>query len=82
MRHYEVLISDKANEDMEAIYTYICKTFSAPMSATKNSELSEAPNTKPLGLEYIVTGALDSSFELNREGLASTLWEKYSLTIG
>ena len=33
MKHYEVLISDKANEDMEAIFRYISKTLLAPESA-------------------------------------------------
>ena len=35
MRHYEVLISDKANEDMEAIYDYIAETLHAPATAAK-----------------------------------------------
>ena len=33
MKRYEVLISDKALEDMEAIYTYISKTLLAPDTA-------------------------------------------------
>lgn len=33
MRHYEVLISDKANEDMEAIYEYISETLRSPAIA-------------------------------------------------
>ena len=35
MKHYEVLISDKANEDMETIYRYISETLLAPVSAVK-----------------------------------------------
>jgi plasmid stabilization system protein ParE len=35
MKHYEVLISDKANGDMEAIYDYIAETFHAPITAAK-----------------------------------------------
>ena len=35
MKHYEVLISDKANEDMEGIYKYIAETLLAPMAAAK-----------------------------------------------
>ena len=35
MRHYEVLISDKANEDMEAIYKYIAETLLEPATAVK-----------------------------------------------
>jgi len=33
MKEYEVLISDKANDDMEAIYTYIAETLLAPKTA-------------------------------------------------
>jgi plasmid stabilization system protein ParE len=33
MKHYEVLISDKANEDMESIYEYIAETLLAPIAA-------------------------------------------------
>ncbi|MCL2699469.1 MAG: hypothetical protein FWE68_04080 [Defluviitaleaceae bacterium] len=35
MRRYEVLISDKANEDMEAIHNYIAETLLAPVAAAK-----------------------------------------------
>jgi plasmid stabilization system protein ParE len=35
MRYYEVLISDKANEDMEAIYKYIAETLLVPATAAK-----------------------------------------------
>jgi len=35
MKHYEVLISDKANDDMEAIYSYISETLFAPETAAK-----------------------------------------------
>ena len=35
MRRYEVLISDRANDDMEAIYNYIAETLLAPDSAGK-----------------------------------------------
>ena len=35
MKHYEVLISDKAKEDMDAIYKYISETLLAPMSAAR-----------------------------------------------
>jgi plasmid stabilization system protein ParE len=35
MKHYEVLISDKANEDMECIYKYISETLFAPVAAAK-----------------------------------------------
>jgi len=35
MRHYEVLISDKANDDMEGIYKYIAETLLAPMAAAE-----------------------------------------------
>ena len=33
MKHYEILISDKANEDMENIYKYITETLQAPLAA-------------------------------------------------
>ena len=33
MRHYEVLISDKANADMEAMYSYIAETLLSPVAA-------------------------------------------------
>jgi len=35
MRRYEVLISDKAYEDMEAIFRYISETLLVPESAAK-----------------------------------------------
>ena len=35
MKHYEVLISDKANEDMETIYNYIVETFNDPITAAR-----------------------------------------------
>ncbi len=35
MKRYEVLISDKANDDMEAIYAYISETLRAPAIAAK-----------------------------------------------
>ncbi|MCL1875519.1 MAG: type II toxin-antitoxin system RelE/ParE family toxin [Synergistaceae bacterium] len=35
MRHYEVLISDKADEDMEVIYKYIAETLLVPVTAAK-----------------------------------------------
>ena len=35
MKHYEVFVSDKANEDMEAIYKYIAETLLAPIAAVK-----------------------------------------------
>jgi len=35
MKHYEVLISDKAHEDMEAIYDYIAKVLQEPNIAAK-----------------------------------------------
>jgi len=35
MKHYEVLVSDKANEDMEAIYEYIAETLLSPATAAK-----------------------------------------------
>ena len=35
MKHYEILISDKANEDMEAIFRYISATLLAPANAAK-----------------------------------------------
>jgi len=35
MKHYEVLISDKANDDMDAIYRYIAETLLAPETAAK-----------------------------------------------
>ena len=33
MKHYEVFISDKAYEDMEAIYNYITEMLHAPLAA-------------------------------------------------
>ena len=33
MNVYEVLISEKANDDMEAIYTYIAEVLLAPVAA-------------------------------------------------
>ena len=33
MKKYEVLISDKANDDLEAIYTYIAETLLSPETA-------------------------------------------------
>ena len=35
MKHYEVLISDKAYGDMEAIYAYIAETLLEPVAAAK-----------------------------------------------
>jgi plasmid stabilization system protein ParE len=35
MKHYEVLISDKANKDMEAIYKYITEKLLEPVTAAK-----------------------------------------------
>jgi plasmid stabilization system protein ParE len=35
MKHYEVLISDKANADMESIFDYIAKTLLAPDTAAR-----------------------------------------------
>jgi len=35
MKHYEVLISDKANKDMEDIYEYISEVLSRPVTAAK-----------------------------------------------
>ena len=35
MKHYKVFISDKANEDMEAIHKYITEALLAPLTATK-----------------------------------------------
>jgi len=35
MKHYDVLISNKAYEDMEAIYQYIAKTLLEPIIAAK-----------------------------------------------
>jgi plasmid stabilization system protein ParE len=35
MKRYEVLLSDKANYDMEAIYEYIAEKFFSPVIATK-----------------------------------------------
>ena len=35
MKHYEVIISDKAYADMESIYDYIAKTLNAPETAAK-----------------------------------------------
>jgi len=35
MKHYKVLISDKASEDMEAIHKYITETLLTPSTATK-----------------------------------------------
>ena len=43
MRRYEVLISDKANEDMEAIYKYIAETLLVPVTAAKQyNRIAEA----------------------------------------
>ena len=38
MKHYEVLISDKAYEDMETIYKYITETLHAPLAAANQYE--------------------------------------------
>ena len=35
MRHYDVVISDKAKEDMDAIYKYIAETLHEPSIAAK-----------------------------------------------
>ena len=35
MKHYEVLISDNANADMESIYDYIAETFQAHDTAAR-----------------------------------------------
>jgi len=35
MRHYEVLITDKAYDDMESIYKYIAETLLVPTTAVK-----------------------------------------------
>ena len=38
MKHYQVVISNKANTDMEAIYQYIAETLLAPVTAIKQYE--------------------------------------------
>ena len=35
MRRYEVFISDKANDDLEDVYSYISETLLAPLTALK-----------------------------------------------
>ena len=40
MKQYEVLITDAAQEDMEAIYTYIADTLLEP--ATHSSNITES----------------------------------------
>jgi len=43
MKHYEVLISDKAYEDMEAIYNYIAKTLLEPdIAADQYDRIADA----------------------------------------
>ena len=38
MKRYDVEISNKANEDMQAIYRYIAETLLEPANATKQYE--------------------------------------------
>ena len=38
MKRYDVVISDKANDDMEAIYRYIAETLLEPVTATKQCD--------------------------------------------
>jgi plasmid stabilization system protein ParE len=77
MRHYEVLISDKANGDMESIYDYIAETFHAPITAAKQyNRITEAI----LSLEEMPERIkmMDSEPE-HSKGLRSLIVDNYSV---
>ena len=65
MKHYDVLISDKANNDMEAIYAYIAETLLSPVTAARQYDrIADAI----LSLETMPTRVklMDSELERSR----------------
>jgi len=77
MKHYEVLVSDKANEDMEAIYKYIAETLLAPVTAAKQYDrIAEAI----LSLEKMPKRikVMDSEPE-HSKGLRSLIVDNYTV---
>jgi plasmid stabilization system protein ParE len=77
MRHYEALISDNANGDMEAIYDYIVERFHAPITAAKQyNRIAEAILSLEKMPERIKV--MDSEPERS-EGLRSLIVDNYSV---
>ena len=77
MKHYEVLISEKANKDMEAIYDYIAETFCSPITAIKQYDrIAEAI----LSLEEMPERIKLMNSEPERsKGLRSLIVDNYSI---
>jgi plasmid stabilization system protein ParE len=77
MKHYEVFISDKADDDMEAIYKYISDTLSAPVAAAKQHDrISEAMLTLEEMPERIKI--MDSEPE-HSQGLRPLIVDNYTI---
>ena len=77
MVHYEVLISDKAHEDMEAIYTYITETLLAPIAAANQYDRIAATI---LSLEMMPDRIKNMDSEPERsKGLRSLVVDNYTI---
>ena len=77
MKHYEVIISDKANEDMEAIYRYIAEMLLEPTIAAKQYDrIAEAILTLEEMPERI--RIMDSEPERSK-GLRPLIVDKYTV---
>jgi len=77
MNKYEVIISDKANSDMEAIYYYIAETLLAPDAAAKQYDrIADAILSLEVMPERIKI--MDSEPELSN-GLRSLIVDNYSV---
>jgi len=82
MKSYEVLISDKACEEMEAIYEYISETLQAPIAAAKQYDrIAEA--ILSLGEMPERIKVMDSEPECSK-GLRALIVDNYTVffTIG
>ena len=77
MKHYEVLISDKANEDIENIYKYITDTLQAPLAAVNQYDrIADAILTLEIMPERIKV--MDSEPE-HSKGLRPLIVDKYTV---
>lgn len=77
MKHYDVLISDKANDDMENIYKYIAKTLLSPEAAIKQyNRIADAILTLEEMPERIKI--MDSEPE-HSKGFRSLIVDKYTI---
>jgi plasmid stabilization system protein ParE len=77
MKQYEVFISDKANEDMEAIYDYIADTLLEPAIAAKQYDrIADAILTLEIMPERI--RLTDSEPERSRR-FRSLIFDKYTI---